>query len=59
MRDDCYNSVATLTTGVDDATYYVDSSNAVGDALDLSPVFSPLLAASCDYTLTLRYKLQA
>jgi hypothetical protein len=55
IRDSCYDSVAALTVGVDDATYEVDDDNSGGDTM--TPTFTPALADSCDYTLTIKYKL--
>ena len=34
--------------------YYVDDANSVG--VDLTPTFTPALASTCDYTLTIEIK---
>ena len=48
----CYNSVASLVTGMDDAVYKVDSTST---ATDYTPNFDP--DSGCAYTLAIKIKL--
>ena len=52
VEDSCYNSVASLVTGMPDAVYKVDSTSTY---TDYTPNFDP--DSGCNYTLTIKIKL--